>query len=158
MDRRLVDEAIDYAGRGWKVFPLHTMQGDVCSCKNAACTSAAKHPHIKEWQKFCSSEEGEIKDWWHKWPDANIGLATGGASGFFVLDVDPRHGGKESLQQLVKRNGSFPKTLGSNTGGGGVHLFFKEPEIRIGNRANVLPGCRCRCRWRQRACRRALSE
>ena len=82
----------------------------------------------------------EINNWWQKWPDANIGLATGKASGFFVLDVDPRHGGKESLQKLVKKNGILPKTLASSTGGGGYHLFFNEPEIRVGNRANILPG------------------
>lgn len=140
MDRSLIDEAIEYGERGWKVFPLHSAKDNACSCGNATCSSAAKHPHIKEWQKHCSSQLSEIKEWWQKWPDANIGLATGSASGFFVLDVDPRHGGKESLQKLVKQNGMFPKTLASNTGGGGYHLFFKEPEIRIGNRANILPG------------------
>jgi hypothetical protein len=140
MERNLVDKAIEYAERGWKVFPLHSMKGTACSCGSPNCASAAKHPHIKEWQKYCSSQVGEIKDWWQKWPDANIGLATGKASGFFVLDIDPRHGGKESLQKLVKKNGILPKTLASSTGGGGYHLFFNEPEIRIGNRANVLPG------------------
>src|SRR5262245_29237957 len=128
---RMVDEALDYAERGWKVFPLHTAKANACSCGNKECTSQAKHPHIKEWQKNCSSKESEIKDWWQKWPDANIGLATGSASGFFVLDVDPRHGGKESLQKMVKQNGTLPKTLASNTGGGGYHLFFKEPVIKI---------------------------
>lgn len=140
MDRNLIDEAIDYAERGWKVFPLHTIKADACSCGNTDCTSQGKHPHIKEWQKNCSSHLDEIKSWWQKWPDANIGLATGTASGFFVLDVDPRHGGKESLQKMVKQNGTLPRTLASNTGGGGYHLFFKEPPIKIGNRANVLPG------------------
>lgn len=140
MEKNLVNEAIEYAERGWKVFPLHTVKGDACSCGNTTCTSQAKHPHIKEWQKNCSSDLSHIKDWWQKWPDANIGLATGSASGFFVLDVDPRHGGKESLQKMVKQNGTLPRTLASNTGGGGYHLFFKDPTIKIGNRANVLPG------------------
>ena len=72
--------------------------------------------------------------------DANIGLATGSASGFFVLDIDPRHGGKESFQKLVKKSGALPKTLASSTGGGGYHLFFKEADVKIGNRANILPG------------------
>ncbi len=140
MERNLVDKAIEYAERGWKVFPLHTARADACSCGNTSCTSTAKHPHIKEWQKYCSSQPNDVREWWQKWPDANIGLATGSASGFFVLDVDPRHGGKESLQKLVKQNGMFPKTLASNTGGGGYHLFFKEPEIKITNRVNLLPG------------------
>ncbi len=140
MDKTMVEKALEYADRGWKVVPLHTVKNALCSCGNLQCTSAAKHPRIKEWQIHCSSAAGEIKDWWQKWPDANVGLATGKASGFFVLDIDPRHGGKESLQKLVKKNGMLPKTLTSNTGGGGFHLFFKEPDIKIGNRANILPG------------------
>lgn len=140
MENNIVDRALDYAARGWKVFPLHTMRGSACSCGKENCQSAAKHPHIKEWQHHCSFDSEAIREWWRKWPDANIGLATGVESGFFVLDVDPRHGGKESLQQLVKRNGSFPKTLASNTGGGGYHLFFKTPEIKVTNRTNILPG------------------
>lgn len=140
MDISMIDKAIEYADRGWKVFPLHTTKNAACSCGNPKCTSAAKHPRIKEWQKDCSNQSGVIKDWWSKWPDANIGLATGSASGFFVLDIDPRHGGKESLQDLVKKNGIFPKTLVSNTGGGGYHLLFKEPSIKVTNRTNVLPG------------------
>jgi len=57
-----------------------------------------------------------------------------------AIDIDPRHGGKESLQELIKKNGMFPKTLTSNTGGGGYHPFFKEPSIKIANRTNILPG------------------
>lgn len=140
MDNLMLKKAIEYADRGWKVFPLHTSKKSACSCGNPSCSSAAKHPRIKEWQKSCSDKLPQIEDWWKKWPDANIGLATGNASGFFVIDIDPRHGGKESLQDLVKKNGVFPKTLASNTGGGGYHLFFKEPNIRITNRINLLPG------------------
>jgi len=140
MGSSMLGTAMEYAERGWKVFPLHTAKNSVCSCGNDQCKSAAKHPRIKEWQHCCTDKEGDIKDWWGKWHDANIGLATGHMSGFFVLDIDPRHGGKESLQDLIRRNGLFPKTLSSHTGGGGYHLFFKEPAIKITNRSNVLPG------------------
>src|ERR1700688_2374862 len=103
----MIENAFDYAHRGWKVFPLHTAKNKVCSCGNQNCSSEAKHPRIKEWQKSCSDDPNQIKEWWGQWPDANIGLATGSASGFFVLDIDPRHGGRESLQELVKKNGTF---------------------------------------------------
>lgn len=103
MDKTLVEKALEYADRGWKVVPLHNVKNALCSCGNPQCTSAAKHPRIKEWQIHCSNVAGEIRDWWQKWPDANVGIATCKASGFFVLDIDPRHGRKESLQKLVKR-------------------------------------------------------
>ncbi len=140
MVNSMLNTAIEYADRGWKVFPLHTTKDSICSCGKQNCGSAAKHPRIKEWQIASTDQEKQIQEWWHRWPDANIGIATGKASGFFVLDIDPRHGGKESLQQLIKRNGMFPRTLSSNTGGGGYHLFFKEPTTRITNRSNILPG------------------
>lgn len=136
----MIEFAFDYAHRGWKVFPLHTAKNKECSCGNQTCSSAAKHPRIKEWQKTCSNEPQQIKDWWEKWPDANIGLATGSSSNLVVLDIDPRHGGRESIQEMVKKFGMLPKTMTSSTGGGGYHMFFKEPAIKITNRANVLPG------------------
>ncbi len=140
MDNAMTNKAVEYGDRGWRVFPLHTARNSACSCGSQNCTSAAKHPRIKEWQKECSNQADKINDWWGKWPDANIGIATGSASGFFVVDIDPRHGGKESFQELVKQYGMFSKTMASNTGGGGFHLFFKENELKISNRTNVLPG------------------
>lgn len=140
MNSSMLGKALEYIDLGWKIFPLHTAKNSACSCGNQNCSSAAKHPHIKEWQKCCSNNSDQIKEWWDKWPEANIGLATGSSSALVVLDIDPRHGGKESLQELVRKNGMFPKTLTSNTGGGGYHLFFKEPMIKITNRTNVLPG------------------
>ena len=136
--------AKEYADHGWKVLPLHTMKNNVCSCLNAKCASSAKHPRIKAWQQSCSNQYSDIEEWCGKWPEANIGLATGKASGFFVLDIDIHHGGKESIQELVKVNGNFPKTLILRTGSSIYHLFFRKPAIKIGNRANVLPGVNVR--------------
>lgn len=140
MVETLLNAAKQYSDRGWKIFPLHSMSNASCSCSNVKCGSAAKHPRIKEWQNNCSSDPSVIDNWWKNWPDANIGLATGNASGFFVLDVDLHHGGKESMQELVKRYGSLPKTLASNTWDGGYHLFFKSPAFKVANRVNILPG------------------
>jgi hypothetical protein len=66
----------------------------------------------------------EIRAWWGRWPDANIGIVTGRASGLVVLDIDPRNGGDDGLAQLVSEHGSLPSTATSRTGGGGEHLFF----------------------------------
>jgi hypothetical protein len=82
MDSSMLNKAIEYADRGWKVFPLHTARNSRCSCGIRDCKSVAKHPRIKEWQKFCSNQSMDIKSWWEQWPEANIGLATGSASGF----------------------------------------------------------------------------
>ena len=44
--------------------------------------------------------------WWHWWPNMNIGISTGQACGFIALDVDPDHGGDDTLRNLEKQYGS----------------------------------------------------
>ncbi len=144
MEERLVDRALEYAARGWKVFPLHTMRGATCSCGTADCSSATTHPHMKGWLKSCSCDSGEIRSWWGTWPNAPIGLATGSSSGFFVLDIDFCHGGKESMQELERSFGTLPSTLASYTGDSHYHLFFNMTEIEIRSRTNLLPGLNVR--------------
>ena len=70
-----------------------------------------------------------ICEWWQRWPNANIGTPTG--QQFDVLDVDPRHGGDESLTALVREFGPLPRTDETTTGGGGRHLYFvADPRLR----------------------------
>ena len=47
---RMLDVALDLAGRRWPVFPLHTADANGrCSCgKGAACKTPGKHPR---WHK-----------------------------------------------------------------------------------------------------------
>jgi len=60
------------------------------------------------------------------WPTANLGLATGAASGLLVLDVDPAHGGTESLRALLNAHGvDVPETVTAATGGDGTHYYFR---------------------------------
>jgi putative DNA primase/helicase len=60
-------------------------------------------------------------------------------SGIFVLDVDPRHGGREALHDLEKEYGALPLTWHFLTSGGGEHIVFRYPaDMRIGNSAGRL--------------------
>lgn len=67
------------------------------------------------------------------WPHANIAIATGVQSGFFVLDIDTCHGGKQSMRKLIDKHDLLPSEVSQRTGGGGWHVLFKHPGIRIGN-------------------------
>jgi hypothetical protein len=118
-----VDAALIYAARGWHVVP---------------CAEHGKKPLIIEWQKRAATNEKTIREWWRKWPDANIGIATGAASGFVVLDIDPRHGGDASLTELVEQHGELPPTMRAATGGGGQHLLFAHPGVAIKNSSSLL--------------------
>ena len=69
-----------------------------------------------------------------------MGVATGAASGFFVLDVDGEIG-VESLRELEARHGRLPDTVEQITGSGGRHILFGYPPgVSIGNKVALLPG------------------
>ena len=131
--------ALDYARRGWPVIPLHTLTADGCSCHHE-CSSVAKHPRTKHGLKDASTDKKAIRRWWAEWPDANVGIVAGGESGLVVLDVDPRHGGDESLREVEEQHGPLPQTPKSRTGGGGQHHLFAHPGGRIKNKVNLAPG------------------
>jgi hypothetical protein len=118
--------ALDYVTKGWAIFPVHTATAGRCSCGNRACGSPGKHPRTPNGVKAATKDTEQIRTWWSPggWPTANIGLVAGEISGFFVLDVDPRHGGDEALRELERKHGELPHTVRSLTGGGGEHILF----------------------------------
>ena len=135
----MLECALAYARRGEAVVPLHTPNAEgKCSCHKAKCPTVGKHPRILEWQKKASTDEETIRRWWRMWPDANIGIATGEASGFDCLDVDPRHGGDVALTELIEKHGELPKTAQVKTGGGGCHLRFAHSGIQFKNSASDI--------------------
>lgn len=119
--------ALRYAEMGWPVFPLG---------------ANSKLPAIKGGHgvKDATTDHGQIRDWAKSFPYANIGLACGKPSGFFVIDIDPRNGGERSIATLIAKGLSFPPCPTARTGGGGTHLFFRL-DPRITNSKNRLgPG------------------
>src|SRR5271154_2337950 len=108
---RLLEAALDYVGRGWRVIPLHTPTLEGCSCRKASCYSVGKHPRISNGLDGASLDVPMINRWWTMWPDANIGVVTGPHSGVVVLDVDGAVG-----QASLKTLGPLPETLRANSG------------------------------------------
>ena len=131
--------ALGYADRGWPVIPLHTVRDGRCSCGKAKCDSPGKHPHTTHGLKDASTDERIIRQWWKRWPDANVGVVTGGRSGIVAIDIDPRHGGEDSLAGLERDHGELPETVEAITGGGGRHILFPHPGGYVKSR-NVTPG------------------
>ena len=141
MTGSLVCSALEYAARGWFVIPLHSPTARGCSCGRADCQSPAKHPRTAHGLKDASRESATIREWWERWPDANIGILTGPESGFFVLDVDGKQG-EESLIELERRGCHLPDTYTVRTGGGGQHLYFlwlQGADVR-NSQSKIAPG------------------
>lgn len=132
--------ALTYAARGWPVIPCHSPGPDGCSCHQPDCHSPGKHPAVARGLHNATLDRTQIRRWWHHQPDRNIGIRTGAASGLVVLDIDPDHGGTDSLQRLVAKHGRFPAGPRVRTGSGGWHLYFAHPGTPIRNTAGTRLG------------------
>lgn len=129
----MLDAALVYIQRLWYVLPLHHPIANGCSCENGVCDKVGKHPltaFVPHGFRDASVDEAQIRSWWSAKPAANIGIACG-MSGLIVIDVDPQNGGDKTFAELVAKHGPFPETLIADTGGGGFHLYFKNPGVKI---------------------------
>jgi len=122
----MLEAALEYTGRNWYVFPL---------------IPRGKTPLTEHGVLDASNEARQVKQWWTRWSDANIGLSCG-PSGIVVIDLDAREEGIDNWAELAGKMEIDDNTVTSLTGGGGQHLFFKvPPDIKISNSVGRLgPG------------------
>lgn len=95
--------ALDYGRRGLPVFPCHPET-------KAPLTANGFHD--------ASADADAVRAWWAQWPDAMIGMPTGEATGFWVLDIDD----PEAFEQACTI--ALPATRRVDTGKG-YHLYFR---------------------------------
>lgn len=122
----VLDSALAYARRGWSVIPLWPRE---------------KRPLIP-WAPYQHhrADEAEIRQWFRRWPRANLGIVTGAVSSLLVVDVDPGHGGDDSLEALEQAHGPLPDTIKATTGGGGLHVYFAHPGGLVHNKVGLVAG------------------
>jgi len=135
-----------YAKRNIFVFPLHNVEDDgSCSCRDAECKNQGKHPRTQHGFKDATIDLEKIGQWWTTFPKANIGIACE-PTGWAVIDVDPRHGGDETLRDLEQQYGPLPDTVRQVTGSGGQHIVFTYPFGGAPTVAGIRPGIDTRAR------------
>lgn len=138
----LLQAASQYASRGWSVLPCHGIDGrQRCACCRPNCASPGKHPILQHGLTDASADQRVIEAWWKRWPNANVAIRTGAASGLVVVDIDPPQG-LESLDALERLHPPIGRELVVETGRGGVHLYMAHPGdgVRIANRASSVLG------------------
>ena len=120
--------ALDYAARGWAVLP----------------TTQKKHPLNSDGSLGASTDYDVITKWWKEYPDAQIGIATGEVSGFWVVDIDEKNGvsGIQSLKEYFGDNLDFGDlTPIQKTPSGGFHILYKwDVDNPVRNAQKILPG------------------
>lgn len=144
----MLEEALALVARGYRVLPLHTptfgADGNCngCSCGRRECRpggtragDVGKHPRTRRGIADATADPAQVEEWWGKWPDANIGIATG--RGLIVLDVD----GPEGQAAIRGRHVPLTVTARSGRDGGGHHVYLRAPAgVRLTNRSGALPG------------------
>lgn len=117
---------------GLKVFPLHGVKDDLsCTCGNKNCTNIGKHPYANTAPNGFKNATDDIEiaaELFEYRTDLNIAIATGDASGIFVIDVDDKNDGRGtgSLKKLISALGDLPETMILTTGNG-YHIIFDYP-------------------------------
>ncbi|MDJ0952553.1 MAG: bifunctional DNA primase/polymerase [Acidimicrobiia bacterium] len=110
----VLDSALNFASRGFPVFPVHK-----------------KNPQLKEWPDRATTDANQIRTWFdgkYKYCDG-FGVCPG--TSCFVIDIDVKEGkhGKESLETLRQNFGLDIRTLAVKTKNNGLHLYYKYPSI-----------------------------
>jgi hypothetical protein len=123
----LLDAALAYAARGWRVVPLYeALPGGVCACPKADCGSPGKHPRTKHGLTDGTADPDAIRGWWARWPRANVGVVCGPESGVWMVGPDGE-AGVEDFRRLAEANGPLPETATARSGSGGMHWYFRYP-------------------------------
>jgi hypothetical protein len=120
---------------GYSVIPLRANQ---------------KFPIIREWSQYCSeSAADDTFDLWLGWPDCNIGLCLGQASGLTALDFDDDVDGLH--EQIIRIVGDSPVKKAGKRGYTAFYRFGNERsasyriggvtvlDVLAGGRQTVLP-------------------
>jgi hypothetical protein len=133
--------ALSYAARGWHVFPAPP--GEKKSYKSATFSGG------RAWG--ATTNEKQIRRDFTRWPNANVGIATGPKSKIFVVDVDTPKGhgvdGIAALKTLERAHGRLPSTLMAESPSGSLHYYFNYPaDVTIKIPKQSLPALTCAVR------------
>lgn len=124
MENILLKKAIEYANRGWYVFPCREKPSRPFLSKNGKeIIIRPKAPYIKHGFQNASTDVDQISEWWNRYPNAGIGISCG-ASNLVVLDIDVRDG-KQGFENFMKMGISEEGALHAKTPSGGVHIIYK---------------------------------
>lgn len=119
--KTMLDHALALAALGFRVIPVTPFK--------------KQKPLRKRFWAHASRLEERVRRLWKKRPTANPAISTSrfrdGA--LLVIDIDPKHGGPNTLEGLKLIMGyEFPDTYEQHTPSGGTHLVYYVPHACAG--------------------------
>lgn len=133
----LLTVGLRYAAHGWPVFMLGRSKRPVANCP--ACPRADEDPTHDQEACGCltchgfyaaTTDPARVAAIVAAVPRGQLALRTGTAAGVVVVDVDPAHGGADTLARLIAAD-LTPPTARVLTGSGGLHLYYRHPGGRV---------------------------
>jgi hypothetical protein len=128
-DATPLDSALAYAEQAIPVVALHhpAVSGSRwrqrwstlgCSCGRPGCAQPSEHPLTPGGLADATTDRAQVRAWWRRHPEANVGLATGAV--FDVLDLDAATG-----QTAFRRLEALAAPTGpvARTGSGRWHFY-----------------------------------
>lgn len=143
-DEMTIGEQTAYMGEhlGLKILLVHRSNGGKCTCGLPHADQSnqiGKHPVHSGWKESATADPVVLKERFSKDPDKNNGIYAR-ESDVFVLDVDPRNGGLDSLEFLDRMTDyTIPKTVTVLTGSfmidgklvRGEHSYYLHEKDRV---------------------------
>lgn len=127
--KSMIDYALAYVKLGWRILPLIPGQ------------KAPLGTLVSHGVKDATTDEAQIRDWWGKWPRANIGMACG--NGIYAIDVDVDASGDVNGYDSLIILPELPSTVVQSTPRGGFHAFYQTDDPPA-NRTAFRPGIEIR--------------
>lgn len=97
-----------------------------------------KTPQVKDWPNS-KIKDLEIFKTYTNNNTTGAAFLCGSENGVYCVDVDPRNGGFDSLKLFEERFGQLPRTVTVETGGGGLHFYFRHTKP-LGKKQSFFPG------------------
>ncbi|MEU2200597.1 bifunctional DNA primase/polymerase [Isoptericola sp. NPDC019482] len=90
------------------------------------CLPTAKAPLTQRGFLDATTDPEQVASWWWRRPDANVGIPTGAASGFDVVDIDLKAGasGFPAFERARRAGLVSGWGLVVRTPSGGIHAYF----------------------------------
>ncbi|MFD2796388.1 bifunctional DNA primase/polymerase [Promicromonospora vindobonensis] len=90
------------------------------------CVPGGKRPLTRHGFQDATTDLAEVERMWQRWPDANLAIPAGRASGFDVVDVDLHEGasGRPSFDASLARGLTAGWAFTVRTPSGGLHAYF----------------------------------
>src|SRR5262245_20030806 len=117
----MLGTALRLARKGLAVFP---------------CRPRDKRPATASGLKDATTDPEAITAWWQQDPNFNVAIATGAASGVFVVDIDG-FDAEAALRHLEREHDSLPSSVEVITARG-RHIYFKMPDLDLRNTASKI--------------------